>query len=114
MTTNFAHGRLAEIAAAEFLQSKGYEIVESNWRTKWCEIDIVARKQNHIVFAEVKYRQNSKYGQGFDYITNRKLKQMMRAAESWVQSHYWNGEYQIAAIEVFGVNFQISDFVIIG
>ncbi len=109
--TTFETGRKAEQVAAEFLQRKGCKIVEQNWRTRWCEIDLVVQKQNTVYFCEVKYRLRTTQGGGLDYITPKKVNQMRFAAEMWVQSNKWRGEYQLCAIEVFGSNFEITNVV---
>ncbi len=101
-TTNT--GRAAENAAAEYLKSKGYKILEQNWRTRWCEIDIVAKKDNKVYFVEVKYRKSAAWGSGLEYITPKKLKQMRFAAEFWVSNNNWSGDYYLSAIEVMGDN----------
>lgn len=106
-----AHGKLAEKAAANYLEIRGFYILETNWRTPWCEIDIVAQKSDCIYFVEVKYRRNSLQGTGFDYITQKKLAQMTRAAESWVQQSRWVNNYQLAAIELEGTAYTVQHFV---
>lgn len=106
--TTFDTGRRAEAVAAVFLQRKGCEILNQNWRTRWCEIDIVARREQIIYFCEVKYRVRNTQGSGFEYITPQKLRRMRLAAESWVQRHAWQGEYQLCAVEVSGSRFTIT------
>jgi putative endonuclease len=106
-----SQGRQAEKAAANYLESRGFQILESNWRTPWCEIDIIAQQNNTIYFVEVKYRRDSLQGSGFDYITPSKLNQMARAAESWVQQNKWLQSYQLAAIEVEGQDYTIMHFI---
>lgn len=98
--TNYAAGHEAEKIAAEYLESRGFGILELNWKTRVCEIDIVAEKDGAIYFVEVKYRRSARQGIGLDYITPRKLKQMKFAAEVWVQQHDWRGGYQLAAISI--------------
>lgn len=49
-------GRLAEDAAAGFLEKQGFTIVERNYTTKVAEIDIIAREADTLVFVEVKAR----------------------------------------------------------
>lgn len=104
-------GRRAEMVAADFLQRKGFAIVAHNWRTRWCEIDVIALRDKEICFCEVKYRKSSRQGTGIDYITPQKLRRMRFAAESWVHAHRWLGHYYLAAIEVSGVNFQVTQAV---
>lgn len=109
--TNYAHGKLAEDAAAVYLQQQGYRIIETNWRTRYCEIDIVAEQAKTVYFVEVKYRLSGTQGSGLEYITAKKLQQMSFAAEMWVQSHGWSNPYQLAAIAVSGPDYVVTDFV---
>lgn len=103
-------GRQAEQAAANYLENLfGLKVIDFNWRTRFCEIDIVAssasglmKRSKTIHFIEVKYRKNSNYGDGLEYITNKKLKQMQFAAEVWVSENEWSGDYRIDAIGVTG------------
>ncbi|HSW75300.1 MAG TPA: YraN family protein [Candidatus Saccharimonadales bacterium] len=104
-------GRKAEAVAATFLTAKGCEIVAQNWRTRMCEIDIVATRDAIVYFCEVKYRVHNKQGAGLDYITPKKLRQMQFAAESWVHMHGWRGDYQLCAIEVSGPRFAVTTVV---
>lgn len=99
-------GRIAEQAAADYLVAQGYEIIDRNWRTKFCEIDIVARRDNKIYFVEVKYRDNDQHGDGLSAITPTKLKQMKFAAELYMQrlsssikSQY---DFQLMAVSLHG------------
>lgn len=95
-------GNKGEQLATEELIRLGYEIIERNWKTKWAEIDIVARKNNVIYFVEVKYRTSARQGDGLDYITDQKLHHMTRAAELWVSMNNWNGQFELIAISVLG------------
>jgi uncharacterized protein (TIGR00252 family) len=109
--TTFDIGRQAEAAAAAFLERKGCIVVEQNWRTRWCEIDVIASRDNCIYFCEVKYRSTKNQGTGLDYITPKKLRQMRFAAEMWVHQKSWHGEYSLCAIEVSGSEFQITSVI---
>jgi uncharacterized protein (TIGR00252 family) len=95
-------GRAAETVAAEFLTAKGCAVLMQNWRTRWCEIDIVAERSGTLYFVEVKYRKSDAWGAGLDYITAKKLRQMHFAAEFWVAKHTFSGDYRLAAIELTG------------
>ncbi|MGH7241348.1 MAG: YraN family protein [Candidatus Saccharimonadales bacterium] len=109
--TTFAIGRQAEAAAAKYLNSDGFKTIEQNYRTRWCEIDIVAEKDKVIYFVEVKYRQSNDYGSGLEYITPRKLQQMAFAAEFWLTDCARQQAYQLAGIEVSGPDFAVTDFI---
>jgi Holliday junction resolvase-like predicted endonuclease len=106
-----AIGHEAEQAACQHLQRLGFEIEDRNWRTKYCEIDIVARKDGCLHFIEVKYRHADAQGSGLDYITAAKIKRMHFAAELWVNRHDWLGEINLAAIEVCAPDYAIGDFI---
>lgn len=101
-------GSKAEKIVAEMLLNNGYKIIDKNWKTKWCEIDIVAEKNGVMHFVEVKYRGSSYQGGGFDYITAKKMNQMRRAADSYVMLHNWSGPYVLSAAEVSGDDFKIE------
>lgn len=93
-------GNAGEDAAAEYLVSKGFEIIDRNWKTRVCEIDIIARRKKRLYFVEVKARRSVHFGAGVEYITAKKLSQMRFAAEMWVQQQDWKGNYQLSAISV--------------
>lgn len=109
--TTFDSGRRAEQVAASFLERKGCEILAQNWRTRYCEIDVVAKRSDTVYFCEVKYRLRATQGSGLDYITSKKLARMRFAAEMWVQSHSWQGSYELCAVEVSGPEFQITSVI---
>lgn len=83
-------GDEAENVAANWLREAGHEIVDRNWKTKLCEIDIVSRKDDTLHFVEVKHRKNAKHGDGVAAITPKKLRQMKFAAQMYV---HWNNLY---------------------
>lgn len=80
-------GRRAEESAVEYLIRQNHTIIDRNWRTKMCEIDIVSSNGKILYFTEVKYRVSSEHGDGLAAITPRKLHQMRRAAEMYLVSH---------------------------
>ncbi len=106
-----AIGNRAEQAAVEYLERLGYIIVARNWRKRVCEIDIVAQHFGTVHFVEVKYRATDQAGSGIEYIMHKKLRQMAFAAECWVQDNKWRGEYVLAAIEVGGETYDVTEFV---
>lgn len=80
-------GRRAETVAAEYLEDRGYHIIVRNWKTRECEIDIVASKGEALCFVEVKYREDNKHGDGVAAITSKKLAQMKFSARVYLH-HY--------------------------
>ena len=104
-------GRQAEEVAAEWLMNQGYEIVDRNWRTKWCEIDIVAKKNQTLYFVEVKYRRTNAAGGGLSYITPGKLKQMAFAAEMWLSNQAERSDYELSAMSLGSNPPLVEDFI---
>ncbi len=96
-------GRAAESVAAKWLERTGFKILDRNWRTRWCELDIVALKGNTIHVVEVKYRQRSDFGTGFEYITPTKAQRLRWASLMWLKAHaYTQSQSQIDIIAVSG------------
>jgi uncharacterized protein (TIGR00252 family) len=93
-------GREAEELVATHLRGEGHKIIAMNWRTRWCEIDVVSTDKKCVYFTEVKYRSSDDWGSGFDYITAKKLKQMQFAAEFWLVENKWSKESLLQAVEV--------------
>lgn len=104
-------GSFAESRAADYLISKGYTIVARNWKTKWCEIDIVAVKGTTVSFVEVKYRSNDTAGRGLEYVTTQKQQQMRFAAQLWMQQQKIDAPCVLSAIELSGEDFKVTSFV---
>lgn len=98
--TNYQVGHDAEVKAASYLRTNGFEILGLNWKTRYCEIDIIAKHQKIIYFIEVKSRKNSKQGYGYEYVTPKKLQQMQFAAEMWVNNYHYQGDYELAAVSI--------------
>ena len=109
-------GQLAEAEAANYLVRQGYTIVDRNWRTKYCEVDIIAKKSDRIYFVEVKYREVDRHGKGLDAITPAKLRQMHLGAEMYLlwQSQQCRGlSPQLMAMSLSGTPPQVDDQVAI-
>lgn len=104
-------GRKAETAASAYLELRGFEILERNFRRPRCEIDIIAKKDSVVHFVEVKYRRTDDQGSGFDAISTAKIRQMGRGAHIWVDESRWHGEYVLSAVEVGGASFAIMGFI---
>ncbi len=87
MKNTTAIGNSAETLASEYLEGKGYKIVERNYKDKFCEIDIVCTHQEFIVFVEVKYRSRADYGGAVGAITPNKFRRIQKAAEYYLSQH---------------------------
>lgn len=106
-----ASGNKAEIAVAGFMQEQGYKIVGLNWKTRLCEIDVIARREDIVYFVEVKYRTDSQQGSGLEHITTKKLNQIKFAVRVWCHNNDWEGDCRILGAEVFGLDFEHINLV---
>jgi len=99
-----AIGRLAEETALRYLEQSGHKLIAKNWRTRWCEIDLITKKAGIIYFVEVKYRRSANFGSGIEYITAAKIKQMNFASEFWISANRpaANSNCKLAAISLSG------------
>ena len=98
--SNYHEGHDAEKDVAEWLRGQKFKLLELNWRTRRCEIDIVASRKKVLYFIEVKSRRSSAWGSGLDYVTPRKRAQMQYAAETWLSEHEWSHDVRLAVVSV--------------
>jgi len=102
-------GDLGEKIAREYLENKGYKILDKNFRySKLGELDIIAQKGNNIAFCEIKTRMKTGPG-GFmpeDNITFDKQKKLIKLAQIWLAKHRIDTDWQIdvLAIEIYRDN----------
>ncbi|HSD98406.1 MAG TPA: YraN family protein [Patescibacteria group bacterium] len=80
-------GKRGEDIAAHFIHSKGYSVVEMNFRKNYTEIDIIATKDNVLVFFEVKTRISGEYGTPFEAITKAKIQNLVKTASLYQSTH---------------------------
>lgn len=105
-------GDRAETEVANYLVRQGHEILERNWKTKVCEIDIISLHGDNVYFTEVKYRKKAEHGDGFAAITPKKLKQMTFAAELYMTKWGMKAKQpHLAAAAVTGDTFAVEDWM---
>ena len=94
-------GQYGERLALQFLQAKGYAILEQNWRSSRNEIDIIARYQDLLVVVEIKTRQTEKYGAPSAFLSAQQQVHLSDAIEAYIdeQSPQFKGiRYDIISI----------------
>lgn len=87
-------GRRGEKLASSYLVQRGFEIIETNFRTRQGEIDLIGICQREIYFIEVKLRNSNSYGSGEESIHPRKQRRILKALLEYLQQHpnyqLWN------------------------
>lgn len=81
---NKIEGTGGEILAVNFLKSKKYKILETNFSNHIGEIDIIAEKKGVIVFVEVKRRETLQYGRPIEAVDERKQNKIRKVAEIYL------------------------------
>ena len=77
-------GKIGEDLAAKFLEEKGYNIIERNYRFGHGELDIIAEKNNMLIFIEVKTKKHGDFGDPINWIKRGKQLQMGRIARGYL------------------------------
>ena len=94
-------GSEGEQIASNFLKNKGFKIVGKNWTSRWCEIDLITVEDNVLVFIEVKYRKNLKYGSGIEAITAKKMKALVYSANKYIsRNKLYRLKYRIDVVVI--------------
>ena len=93
-------GNMGENLACEYLLKNGYQILERNKHfSKLCEIDIIAKFKNTVVFVEVKTRKTNSFGTPLEAITKTKYHNIKTGVLSYLQENKIK-KYQIDAIGI--------------
>ena len=87
MNNNINTGRMGEAMAVEYLTDRGYVILETNYRNKIGEVDIIAYDKNILTFIEVKTRLGVNYGYAFESVDSRKQKKIANASLMFLQKN---------------------------
>lgn len=80
-------GAAGEALARDFLKKRGYKIIETNFRCRHGEIDIIARKGNFTVFVEVRTKSGDAYGSPEESVTRQKRERLVETALVYLTTH---------------------------
>ncbi len=97
-------GSLGESLGVDYLQKKGYRILQQNYRFERGEIDIVAEDGEVLVFVEVKARTSAEYGDPIEAVTPAKQSQIRKVANGYLYEH--EIEDRECRFDVVAIRFQ--------
>jgi putative endonuclease len=100
MSDKIKIGKEGEDQAAEFFRNKGFEIVARNYRYKHAEIDLIVRKENWLLFVEVKTRSSSSFGEPEAFVDSRKASKIFEGAEQYMFDNNWHGNIRFDIVSV--------------
>ncbi len=94
-------GPWGETLAAAYLQKKRYQIVASNYKCRFGEIDLIAKNRKEIVFVEVKLRKSADFVQAREYVGYQKQNRIRTTAEIWLQANPTELQPRFDVIEIY-------------
>lgn len=79
-------GKLAELYAADYLKTKGYQIITQNYRFQKAEIDLITRYENQLIVVEVKARQNDTLIAPQEAVNKKKIRLLISATDEFMKT----------------------------
>jgi len=90
--------KIGEEMAKKYLENNGYQIIDQNYRTRYSEIDIVVKKDDILIFVEVRTKRKSDFVSPEESINHKKLKKLYFNAEAYVSAKKYKGSYRVDAV----------------
>lgn len=94
-------GDWGESKAAQYLEQKGYEILTQGYRTRYGEIDLIARDGAYIVFIEVKTRKHAGFAHALEAVDMRKIEKIRSTAALYLVEHEPKEQPRFDVLEVY-------------
>lgn len=104
-------GRFGELLAKEYFKNAGYTILAENYRTLLGELDLVIKKNDTIIFVEVRTRSTISHGSPEESITRSKRERLIRLALQFCAQHCLyaqNLRFDVVAINIVGEKSEIK------
>lgn len=96
-------GKWGEEIAAAFVEKKGYEILQRDWKSGHHDLDIIAKDEDTLVIIEVKTRRNRLFGNPEEAIDYKKRQSIQSAINHFVKSHHINAPVRFDIISIVGM-----------
>ena len=108
MAAHNEFGKWGEEMAAEYLQQKGYRIIERDWRSGARDIDIIAQAPDlsTLVFVEVKTRKSEALMRAADAVNPTKARNIALSANNYIKMRHVDGLLRFDIITIVGTNAQ--------
>ncbi len=94
-------GAWGEALAGEYLRKKHYQLVAWNYRSRFGEIDLIARNRNYLVFVEVKLRKSADFAMAREYVDRRKQARIRLTASYYLSVHPTRLQPRFDVIEIY-------------
>ncbi len=103
-------GNKGEEWAVEYLERNGYEIIERNFQAGHYELDIIAQKNDWLVFVEVKLRGDTEHGYPEENLSKSKQNFLKKAADIYLQQSQWPHKIRFDLIAIVVKPFELMHF----
>ncbi len=100
MGKNKELGQEGEQLAADYLVNKGWQVEVMNYRYKRSEIDLIAKKDELLIFVEVKTRTGTGFGLPEQFVDKNKVENILKAAEHYIHEIDWTGNIRFDIISI--------------
>ncbi len=111
MSKNKKIGDWGENLAIAYLEGLGYNIVTKNYRYARFEIDLIAEKDDLLIFIEVKTRSGVQFGYPEDWVDTKKIQRILAASDNYIHENDWQKGIRFDIIAILsGVNPEIKHF----
>lgn len=107
MNTQLA-GREGEARAAQYLRRRGWTMLDANYRSRFGEIDLIARKRNTVAFVEVKLRRDARFAAAAEAVTPRKQEKLRLTAQQWIAEHGDALDLRFDIIEIYTASGELN------
>ena len=87
--------------AARYLRRRFYRILDMRYRTRFGEIDLVAKRGRYLVFVEVKLRKSDRFAEALEYVDERKQARILATAELYLSKYPTRLQPRFDVIEIY-------------
>lgn len=94
-------GRYAEMNAANYLRDNGYYLVAHSYKSRFGEIDLIARNDKYIAFVEVKARNENSIATPREFVDDKKQKKIIATSSIFLSRHKTDLQPRFDVIEVY-------------
>ena len=101
MGRNNLAGAWGEAIAADYLRKKHFKIEANRYRSRFGEIDLIARNKEYLVFVEVKLRKSPHFALAREYVDRRKQDKIRMTAEIYLSQNPTDLQPRFDVVEVY-------------
>ena len=101
MGRNNIVGAWGEALAAEYLRKKRYKVVETGYRTRFGEIDLIVSNREYLVFVEVKLRKSADFAMAMEYVNAAKQNRLRTTASIYLSENPTQLQPRFDVIEIY-------------